>query len=79
MFIPVHIRSMWQGNVFIRICHSVHGGWVLSGARGTEELCGIEGVSAQDGVCLGGVFAHSTPPNTVNRRAVCILLEDILV
>ena len=77
-------RSLNQGNVFTRVCHSLHG---------------REGVCLQGVVCLHGGFAYmgsafrgfcirggtDTPEingmlqDTVNKRAVCILLECFLV
>ena len=72
-------RSLEQGNVFTLMCHSVHGrGSVLGGSTS-------RGVCIQ-GVYLGGEGKLGRPPeiheilrDTVNRRAVRILLECFLV
>ena len=72
-------RSLGQGNIFTPVCHSVHrgvvcvvaGGWAC--VRCWGDVCGW-------GACVvaGGVVRRIRR-DTVNERAVCILLECILV
>ena len=88
-------RSLGQGNIFTPVCHSVHGegrrAWLLWGGhawllRGDAWLLrgggGMRGCSQWGCVhgCLGGhAWDTMTHGDTVNERAVRILLECILV
>ena len=58
------IRNMGQGNVFTRVCHSVHRGSAFPQYHGQVTP---------------SPRRHTPPPDIVNRRVVCILLECILV
>ena len=76
-------RSLGQGNIFTPVCHSVHRGgraWLLWGGH-AWSLGGMRGRSG--GVCVvapGGCAWDTTRHgDTVNERAVRILLECILV
>ena len=72
-------RSLVQGNVFTRVCHSVQGGLYPVGAS-------VQGASVQGGLCEGGLCQGNPPPPTETPctvygkdRAVLILLEGIFV
>ena len=67
-------RSLGQGNVFIPVCHSVHGGGGGS-PTGRGLHLGEEG-SAYRGTASKRV--GQTPPQ-LEKRAVCILLECFIV
>ena len=83
-------RSLGQGNVFTSVRHSVHGGWTASrvvciqrglhtGGSASRGVC-IQCLHPR-GVCLQG-WVGQTPQelwDTVNKQAVRILLECILV
>ena len=64
-------RKLREGNVFTPVCHSVHEG-------------GGSSVSGSGGMC-GPIYPRHTHPgyplntHTVNKRALCILLECFLV
>ena len=71
-------RSLGQGNVFTRMCHSIHRG---------EEVC-LGRVYLKGGLPPGGLDPgelgrppeiHEILRDTVNKRAVRILLECFLV
>ena len=71
----VRKRSLGQGNVFTPVYHSVHIGGLHPGGRGFCIPVGLH---------PGGCAEPAPPPDrilrdTVNERAVCILLECILV
>ena len=80
-------RSLGQGNVFTPVCHSVHrGGVYIGGSCIREGVCIGEWICIQEGLHSGGVCMQGVgrPPywmlrDTVNERAVHILLECILV
>ena len=84
-------RSLGQGNVFKLVCHSVHrdGGGFPACITGhmTRAVC-LQGVCIEGGLYLGGLppggLGRTPPPHgilrdMINKRAVRILLECILV
>ena len=64
-----------QGNVFTRVCHSVHRGRWFASKGGLHQL----GFASRGGLHLEGVGRPIPQSDTVNERAVPILLECILV
>ena len=69
-----------EGNVFTRVCDSVHmeGGLCPGGSLSSESLS--REVSVQGGLCLGGSLLGRPPlPPYGYMWVVCILLECILV
>ena len=76
-------QKLRERNVFTGVGLSTRGdGGVSQHAMG-RSLCD-QGVVTRgcvtDGVCDQGVYTPGlTPPNTVNKRAVCTLLECFLV
>ena len=69
-FITARKRSLGQGNVFTPVCHSAH-----RGRRGRPPI-GRPPQAYPANADPPGVV--QTPPHTVNKRAVRILLECIL-
>ena len=68
--------SLGQGNIFTPVCHSVQGGGVCMHWESVpREVCTREGGSAS----RGGQTPHWILRDTVNERALRILLECILV
>ena len=87
-------RSLGQGNIFTPVCQSVHrGACVVGGGAGGGGVCGcwgvcmvargrawlLGGVPGCWGACLVAGGVHRIRRDTVNERAVRILLECILV
>ena len=79
-----HKRSLGQGNVFTPVCHSVHGGGFLACITG-HMTGGLHLGNLPPGG--GSAYRRVGPPppeihgilwNTVNKRAVHILLDYIL-
>ena len=82
--------SLGQGNVFTPVCHSVHGsGGGLSsqhasqvtwpGGYASRGVVCIQGMSASGGSASRGLGTPWALQDTVNKRTVRILLENILV
>ena len=79
-------KKLGQGYIFTGVCDSVHGGGCLvwrgacsQGGAWSGEVPGPGwGVPAPGGCCSGGMLGGD-PPGRLLPRAVCILLECILV
>ena len=77
--ITAHKRSLGEGNVFNRICHSVEGG-----AGGLYDVTSsVSGPTFLPGVLCPGGLCQADPrieaPQYGDERAVCILLKCFLV
>ena len=70
---------MGQGNVFTPVCHSVHGGFTFPQWHGRKTPQKADPPSG--GIPPQKVTRRRQTPltDTINQRAVCILLECILV
>ena len=76
-FITARKRSFGQGNVFLHLCVIL-----FKGGRGGFPVCitgNMTGGSATRGVCPTGCTPPPGLQDTVNKRAVRILLECILI
>ena len=87
-------RSLGQGNICTPVCHSVHRGGSVSGCSGGGHVWllwgGMHGFSRGE-MCMvapggmhgcsreGGAWYTTRYGDTINERAVRILLECILV
>ena len=65
------------GNVFTPVCDSVHTGW---GRGSLSKLVSLSsGISVKEGLSRGGLCPAGVSVQTVEERAVRILLECILI
>ena len=63
-FVTARKRSLGQGNVFTRVCHSVHGGWGLHSGGSASGRSASRGDLHQGGLYPGG--------GSASRRGICI-------